>query len=92
VARELTKQFEEFRRGTVAELAEYYRGAAVRGEVVLVVEGVVASEVAADPAAVRASLKEWRAAGRGAREIARQLVEEFGLSRNEAYRLSLEEQ
>ena len=38
VARELTKKYEEFRRGTLEELAEYYTQAAkVRGEAVLIV-------------------------------------------------------
>ena len=37
VCRELTKTFEEFRRGTIAELAEYYGQRTVKGEVVLVI-------------------------------------------------------
>ncbi|MEA3211843.1 MAG: rRNA (cytidine1402-2-O)-methyltransferase [Chthoniobacter sp.] len=39
VARELTKQFEEFRRGTPAELLAHYSARAVRGEIVLVISG-----------------------------------------------------
>jgi len=37
VARELTKRFEEVRRGTLAELAAFYAANAVRGEVSIVV-------------------------------------------------------
>ena len=37
LARELTKRFEEVRRGTLAELASHYAAGAPRGEVVLVV-------------------------------------------------------
>jgi len=44
VARELTKQFEEIRRGTVSELAQYYAGGAPRGEVVVLLEGAVHAE------------------------------------------------
>ena len=40
VARELTKLHEEVMRGTAAELLEHYSGRAVRGEIVLVVDGV----------------------------------------------------
>jgi 16S rRNA (cytidine1402-2'-O)-methyltransferase len=40
VARELTKKFEEFRRGTAAELLAFYSERAVKGEIVLVVEGL----------------------------------------------------
>jgi 16S rRNA (cytidine1402-2'-O)-methyltransferase len=39
VARELTKQFEEVRRGTVAELAAYYVSEAPRGDVVILIGG-----------------------------------------------------
>jgi 16S rRNA (cytidine1402-2'-O)-methyltransferase len=91
VGRELTKVYEEFRRGTVAELAEYYRDATVRGEVVLVVEGAAPVEVVMDPETVREKIREWREAGASAREIAGRLVEQCGKTRNEAYRLSLEE-
>lgn len=37
VCRELTKTFEEFRRGTLEELAAYYDDRAVKGEIVLLV-------------------------------------------------------
>lgn len=39
VARELTKKFEENRRGTLSELYEWYGANAPKGEIVLVVEG-----------------------------------------------------
>ena len=37
VARELTKTFEEYRRGTAAELLDHYTARGVKGEIVLVV-------------------------------------------------------
>ena len=39
IARELTKKFEEFRRGTAAELLARYEMHRVKGEIVLVVSG-----------------------------------------------------
>ncbi len=39
LARELTKKFEEMRRGTVSELLDGVRNAPPRGEIVLVIEG-----------------------------------------------------
>jgi 16S rRNA (cytidine1402-2'-O)-methyltransferase len=39
VARELTKQFEEFRRGPAAELVAHYTAHPPRGEIVLVIRG-----------------------------------------------------
>lgn len=38
VCRELTKKFEEVRRGSLAELSEQYRDATVKGEIVLLVD------------------------------------------------------
>ena len=89
VARELTKQFEEVRRGTLGELATYYAETAPRGEVVLVVGGRVAPS-APDPDAVRARARTLRARGLGTRDVARTLVEEQGVARNEAYRIAQE--
>jgi 16S rRNA (cytidine1402-2'-O)-methyltransferase len=40
VARELTKKFEETKRGTPEEIIEYFKKSKVKGELVLVVEGV----------------------------------------------------
>jgi len=39
VARELTKKFEEFRRGTAVELLEHYEARPPKGEIVLIVSG-----------------------------------------------------
>ena len=47
VARELTKRFEEVRRGDLVELAEYYGGHQARGEIVVVVAPGAAEAVGA---------------------------------------------
>lgn len=39
VSRELTKMFEENKRGTLKEVANYFRGKTVKGEIVIVVAG-----------------------------------------------------
>ena len=39
IARELTKKFEEFRRGTAAELLAHYQARPPKGEIVLLIEG-----------------------------------------------------
>ncbi len=39
VARELTKKFEEIKRGTISEVLEYFQKGKVKGELVIVVEG-----------------------------------------------------
>jgi 16S rRNA (cytidine1402-2'-O)-methyltransferase len=88
VARELTKQFEEVRRGTVTELARYYEESPPRGEIVIVVTGGAA--VAPDEAKLRAEARALRADGLGARDVASALVERFGVGRNLAYRIAHE--
>ena len=40
VARELTKMFEEHKRGTLKEVASYFKAKSVKGEIVLVVAGL----------------------------------------------------
>jgi 16S rRNA (cytidine1402-2'-O)-methyltransferase len=88
VARELTKQFEEIRRGTVAELAAYYESSPPRGEVVIVLEGVTLQPLAEDE--LRSRARSLRATGLSARDVAATLVREDGASRNLAYRLAHE--
>jgi 16S rRNA (cytidine1402-2'-O)-methyltransferase len=88
VARELTKQFEETRRGTVGELARYYADAPPRGEVVIVLAGRAPSSP--DEGAARERARVLRRGGASARDVARALVEEHGLARNAAYRLAQE--
>jgi 16S rRNA (cytidine1402-2'-O)-methyltransferase len=88
VARELTKQFEEIRRGTVETLARYYSEGPPRGEVVLVIAG--APPAPPDEAALRERARSLRAAGMSARDVARTLVDENGAPRNLAYRLAHE--
>jgi 16S rRNA (cytidine1402-2'-O)-methyltransferase len=89
VARELTKQFEEVRRGTVGELAAYYDESPPRGEVVLVVAGGSAEPLS--EAELRARARALRAAGLTARDVAATLARETGAPRNLAYRLAQEE-
>jgi 16S rRNA (cytidine1402-2'-O)-methyltransferase len=89
VARELTKQFEEVRRGTLDALALYYEESPPRGEVALVISG--APPVIADESAAREKARALRAGGVSARDVARTLVAEQGITRNAAYKLAQEE-
>lgn len=86
VGRELTKAFEEFRRGTLAELATYYRDVPPRGEVVIVIAG--GDEAAPDAQAVRQRAEALRSSGASSRDVARAVAAEFGIGRNEAYRIA----
>ena len=86
VARELTKQFEEFLRGTVQALAAQCAATPPRGEVVLVVAGGEAPTL--DEAALKARATALRAEGLSARDVVRVLMEDEGAPRNLAYRLA----
>jgi 16S rRNA (cytidine1402-2'-O)-methyltransferase len=88
VARELTKRFEEVRRGTLDELTAYYENTPPRGEIVIVLAGVTAHRPTDDD--LRAAAVAWRAEGRRPREIVGLLMDEHGASRNVAYRLAHE--
>ena len=69
VARELTKTHEEFRSGTLDELAAHYAANEPRGEIVVCIAPGV--EQAADPEAVLRDLMEQMSASRAAAEAAR---------------------
>lgn len=88
VARELTKKFEEVRRGTVQELAAYYDEAPPRGEVVVVIGGAAPASRDGAGEAARARAAEMRERGMRGAEIARALATEFGLARNLAYKVA----
>ena len=85
VARELTKQFEELRRGTVASLSAYYNDTPPRGEVVIIIAG--APSAAPDESALRDDARALLARGLSARDVAAELTRR-GAPRNLAYRLA----
>jgi 16S rRNA (cytidine1402-2'-O)-methyltransferase len=87
VARELTKLHEEFRTGTLAELAEQFGAAATRGECTVVLEGASQPRESAPAEGAEPTARRLLAAGVSRRETASLVSELFGLARNEAYRL-----
>ncbi len=89
VARELTKVHEEFVRGTLAEVAAYYREHTPRGEVALCLAG--AAEAAADvEEAARALARSLARSGASTREIVQALRDGCGLERNRAYSIAVQ--
>jgi probable S-adenosylmethionine-dependent methyltransferase, YraL family len=88
VAREMTKQFEEVRRGTVSELRAYYESTPPRGELVLVIAGGSAPEASEET--VRDRVLALRSAGLSSRDAAQQVARELGVSKRLAYQLARE--
>ncbi|HLL92165.1 MAG TPA: 16S rRNA (cytidine(1402)-2'-O)-methyltransferase [Solirubrobacteraceae bacterium] len=84
VCRELTKVHEEVRRGSAAQLADYYRESGARGEVVIVVGAATAGE-GRRPEALSAA-RELVAAGVRVRTAAAVVGKLTGVGANELYR------
>jgi 16S rRNA (cytidine1402-2'-O)-methyltransferase len=85
VARELTKHFEEVRRGTLSSLSAYYTDSPPRGEVVILIAG--APLTAPDETVLREEARALRADGMSVRDVAAELVRR-GMARNVAYRVA----
>ena len=93
VARELTKIYEEIRRGTLPELTAHYAAAAPRGEVTVVIEGAARREggvSTGDLEAGRALAERLLSEGTTAKDAVRMLMGQLGLPRNVAYQLVTE--
>ncbi|HEY7395332.1 MAG TPA: 16S rRNA (cytidine(1402)-2'-O)-methyltransferase [Gemmatimonadaceae bacterium] len=88
VAREMTKQFEEVRRGTVHELRAYYEGTPPRGELVLVIGPGRVERPGED--LVRERVRVLRTSGMSSRDIAATVAQELGVPKKMAYRLAQE--
>ncbi len=88
VARELTKRFEEIRRGTLEELATYFADEA-RGEMVIVVEGASGTTEKPAEGTLDTRLAAWIAEGLSEREAVRRAVAELGVPRRDAYAAAL---
>jgi 16S rRNA (cytidine1402-2'-O)-methyltransferase len=86
VARELTKQFEEFKRGSVADLSRVYKEVDPKGEVVLVIAGAEKSVVTEDELNDAANV--LRASGKPPRDVMDHLISSLGAPRNLAYRIA----
>jgi 16S rRNA (cytidine1402-2'-O)-methyltransferase len=85
VAREMTKMFEEYWRGTLSGALEYFKSQPARGEFTLVLNGqqnVVKRWAASE---LEAAIRAETGAGKKSREIAADLAEQSGWSRKEIY-------
>ncbi|MFB6611998.1 16S rRNA (cytidine(1402)-2'-O)-methyltransferase [Agromyces sp. NPDC056379] len=87
VCRELTKMYEEVRRGPLGELAAWAE-AGVRGEIVIVVGG--AAEQEANPENALARVLELAASGTRLKDAAALVAAESGLSTRDLYEAALQ--
>jgi 16S rRNA (cytidine1402-2'-O)-methyltransferase len=87
VCRELTKLHEEFRAGTLAELATYYETTEPRGEITVVLAAGMPQDETPAPLDTAARAIELLATGLTRKAVVQQLVSETGVARNDAYRI-----
>jgi len=88
VARELTKLHEEFVRGELSQLAEYFSSANSKGEIVLVINRAGVSEIVENgPHTLADRVKELEGIGMEAKTALKKAAKEFGMSKSEAYRV-----
>jgi 16S rRNA (cytidine1402-2'-O)-methyltransferase len=87
VGRELTKLHEEIVAGTLDELEARFADAKVKGEVTVVVAGQRQTPPEPDSEEVAKAAAVLIAEGLPTKDIVRQLTENWGLSRNDGYRL-----
>ena len=86
--RELTKKFEEFRRGTLQQLLDFYETHEPRGEYVLIVEGFSGEteEERADSSEDPVELcQQFMANGLSKKEAMRETAKKLGISRRDVY-------
>jgi 16S rRNA (cytidine1402-2'-O)-methyltransferase len=91
LCRELTKLHEEVVRGRVGELLAALGDGALKGEVVVVVEGDRGGE-APDADALVAEVRRLVADGMRTRDAARDVASRHGASANDLYRAAIEDQ
>ncbi|MEM8613570.1 MAG: 16S rRNA (cytidine(1402)-2'-O)-methyltransferase [Cyanobacteria bacterium P01_H01_bin.105] len=89
VARELTKRYEEFWRGTVDEAIEHFTHTEPRGEFTVAIAGHSATAKTISKAELLDQLKTLISQGLSPSKASRQLAQDTGLSKREIYQLSL---
>jgi len=89
IAREVTKLFEDFVRGSARELAARAADLTPRGEVTLFIAPDTAAAPATSEEDIRAAVARLRAEGLHLKEIAKRVAKESGWSARDVYRLGL---
>lgn len=86
ICRELTKKFEEISRGTLGILAEGFADRDIKGEIVIVVDRPVATEVRAEDVetTLRAALLTLPV-----KQASQVVADKFGMSKRDAYQMAL---
>ncbi|ABW28501.1 16S rRNA (cytidine(1402)-2'-O)-methyltransferase [Acaryochloris marina] len=90
LARELTKRFEEFWRGSVQAAITHYQSHEPKGEFTVVLAGAVVSKTLPTDLELRTELQALLAQGWSKSRASRQLAEKHAMSRRQIYQLTLD--
>jgi 16S rRNA (cytidine1402-2'-O)-methyltransferase len=90
IARELTKLYEEFRRGTPDELIDHFTRQVPRGEITLIIGGTEPDEPVWSDEKIAKEIRRRLAQGRNLSAVAREVAEISGRPRRQVYRIGLE--
>lgn len=93
VSRELTKMFEETRRGYLSDMIDYYSYNQPRGEFVITVAGYAekaGEQRNLDDIDIQQQLMELISRGMTKKEAVKEVAKQLGVSRNEIYQLALD--
>ena len=90
MARELTKRFEEFWRGSLQAAIIHYQTQEPKGEFTLVLEGYTIYDAPPTEADLREELQQLLAQGWSKSRASRQVAQSHTISRRHVYQLALE--
>ena len=90
LARELTKRYEEFWRGTIAEALEQYQETAPKGEFTVAIAPSSLTETTLSEAEIVLALKNLIAQGLSRTEASKRIAQRTTFSKRDIYQISLE--
>ena len=90
IGRELTKMFEELRRGPVSEIRQFLREREIKGEVALLVAGRGTSEPENKLLSITEEIRLLAKEGLSLKEIAQVVSERRGIPKREVYALGIQ--
>ncbi|MEL6488900.1 MAG: 16S rRNA (cytidine(1402)-2'-O)-methyltransferase [Cyanobacteria bacterium J06621_3] len=90
IARELTKRYEEFWRGTIGEAIAHYKNTPPKGEFTLLVAPAAEDKISLSTEDILTELKNLMAQGQSRTEASRNLAKRSSQSKREIYQISLE--
>ncbi len=90
IARELTKRYEEFWRGQIADAIAHYTAISPKGEFTLLIAPAIATLTVLSTEEIISELKKRLAQGQSRTEASRDLAQQSARSKREIYQMSLE--